>query len=32
LPDDTPDSLAQRIHVLEKEHFARIIEEYICKR
>ncbi len=32
LPDDTPDSLAQRIHALEKEHFARIIEEYICKR
>lgn len=31
LPDDTPDSLAQRIHALEKEHFARIIEEYIKK-
>ena len=31
LPDDTPDSLAQRIHTLEKEHFARIIEEYICR-
>ena len=31
LPDDTPDSLAQRIHALEKEHFARVIEEYICK-
>lgn len=29
LPDDTPDSLSQRIHALEKEHFARVIEEYI---
>ena len=31
LPDDTPDSLAQRIHALEKEHFASIIEKYICR-
>ena len=31
LPDDTPDSLAQRIHTLEKEHFARVIEWYITK-
>ena len=32
LPYDTADSLAERIHTLEKEHFARIIEEYICRR
>ena len=32
VPYDTADSLAERIHTLEKEHFARIIEEYICRR
>ena len=32
LPADTAESLAERIHALEKEHFARIIEEYICRR
>jgi len=25
LPDDTPDSLAQRIHLLEYEHYPRIV-------
>lgn len=29
LPDDTPHSLAQRIHALEKEHFPTIVEKYI---
>lgn len=29
LPDDTPLSLAQRIHALEKEHFPTIVEKYI---
>jgi len=29
LPDDTPDSLATRIHALEHEHFPRIIEELV---
>ena len=28
-PTDTPESLAQRIHSLEKEHFAATIERYI---
>ena len=28
-PTDTAKSLAERIHTLEKEHFARVIEEYI---
>ncbi len=28
-PIDTPDTLAERIHSLEKEHFAQVIEEYI---
>ena len=28
-PTDTAGSLAERIHTLEKEHFARVIEEYI---
>ena len=30
-PTDTAESLAERIHSLEKEHFARIIEGYISK-
>ncbi|MEO9872434.1 phosphoribosylglycinamide formyltransferase [Ekhidna sp.] len=28
-PKDTPDSLAQKIHALEYEHFPRVIGEYI---
>lgn len=32
LPDDTPDSLAERIHALEKEHFPKVIEQYITAR
>lgn len=28
-PDDTPDSVAAKIHLLEKEHFPRIIDETI---
>ena len=32
LPDDTPDSLAQRIHALEKEHFAAAVERYISQK
>lgn len=31
LPDDTPDSLAQRIHGLEHEHFPRVISEVVEK-
>ena len=30
-PTDTAASLAERIHSLEKEHFARIIEQYITQ-
>ncbi len=29
LPDDTPDSLAQRIHQLEYEHYPRVIERLL---
>lgn len=29
--DDTPDSLAERIHRLEHENFARIVEEYVIQ-
>lgn len=29
--DDTPDSLAERIHQLEHENFARVVEEYAVK-
>lgn len=29
LPDDTPGTLAERIHSLEKEHFAKAVEKYI---
>jgi formyltetrahydrofolate-dependent phosphoribosylglycinamide formyltransferase len=29
LPDDTPDSLAQRIHQLEHEHYPKVIEKLI---
>lgn len=28
-PEDTPDSLAAKIHLLEKEHFPRVIDETI---
>jgi phosphoribosylglycinamide formyltransferase-1 len=28
-PEDTPDSLAQKIHLLEYEHYPRIIEKVI---
>ncbi|MBC7936533.1 MAG: phosphoribosylglycinamide formyltransferase [Rhizobacter sp.] len=31
-PEDTTDSLAQKIHSLEHEHFARIIEQEIKKQ
>ena len=30
LPDDTPDSLAQRIHQLEYEHYPRVIERLVA--
>lgn len=30
LPDDTPDTLAARVHQLEYEHFPRVIEEIVC--
>ncbi len=29
LPDDTPESLAARIHQLEYEHFPKAIEDYL---
>ncbi|MBO7101880.1 MAG: phosphoribosylglycinamide formyltransferase [Bacteroidales bacterium] len=31
-PDDTPDTLAAKIHLLEKEHFPRVIDETIKRR
>ena len=31
-PDDTPDTLAAKIHLLEKEHFPRVIDETIHSR
>ena len=31
-PDDTPESLAAKIHALEYEHFPRIVEQEISKR
>lgn len=31
LPDDTPATLAQRIHQLEHAHYARVVEETIRK-
>lgn len=30
-PDDTPDTLAEKIHLLEKEHFPRVIDETVTK-
>jgi phosphoribosylglycinamide formyltransferase-1 len=32
LPDDTPDSLAKKIHALEYEHFPKVIEDYVLKQ
>ena len=32
LPEDTPDSLAQKIHVLEHRHYAGVIEKLINKK
>jgi phosphoribosylglycinamide formyltransferase 1 len=29
LPDDTPQTLAKRIHELEYRHFPKVIEQYI---
>lgn len=29
LPDDTPDSLAARIHTLEHQHFPEVVEAYL---
>jgi phosphoribosylglycinamide formyltransferase-1 len=31
LPDDTPESLARRVHGLEYEHYPRVIEELLEK-
>jgi phosphoribosylglycinamide formyltransferase-1 len=31
LPDDTPESIAERIHVLEHKHFPRVVEELVSK-
>ena len=31
LPDDTPDTLAARVHELEYRHFPRVIEETVLK-
>ena len=31
-PEDTPDTLAAKIHLLEKEHFPRVIDETIKHR
>lgn len=31
LPSDSPESLAERIHKLEYEHFPKVIEEYLVK-
>lgn len=32
LPDDTPDSLAARIHQLEHAHYSRVVEQMAMKR
>lgn len=29
LPDDTPESLAQRVHQLEYRHFPHVVEEWV---
>lgn len=31
LPTDTPESLAAKIHALEKEHFPAVVEKYISR-
>jgi phosphoribosylglycinamide formyltransferase-1 len=31
LPDDTPDTLAARIHPLEYAHFPQVIEQYLIE-
>ena len=31
-PDETPDSLAAKIHLLEKEHFPRVIDQTVHSR
>lgn len=31
LPNDTPESLAERVHKLEYEHFPRVVEEILMK-
>jgi len=31
LPSDTPETLAERIHALEYEHFPKVVEGYINK-
>jgi len=31
LPRDTPETLAERIHLLEHEHYPRVIEEILLK-
>jgi phosphoribosylglycinamide formyltransferase-1 len=30
--NDSPDSLAEKIHTLEQTHFPKVIEEYILKQ
>lgn len=30
MPNDTPDSLAERVHALEYEHFPRVIDEILA--
>jgi phosphoribosylglycinamide formyltransferase-1 len=30
-PDDTPESLAVKVHSLEYEHYPRVIEELVRK-
>ena len=32
LPDDTPDTLAARIHALEHNHYPRVIERLLCNQ
>jgi formyltetrahydrofolate-dependent phosphoribosylglycinamide formyltransferase len=32
LPDDTPDTLAARIHQLEHQHFSKVIENVVLKK
>jgi len=31
LPDDTPKTLAERIHQLEYQHFPKVIENFLMK-